>query len=297
MTFYQATQNSPEEMKTIMKTRNPHPRLFNEVLDAIAHLREKKGSSTKTIMSQVDSILSMKRKQLRSDANQFYKALKHGLATGLITEKSGRYRLGLQPREYKVFRDFQRMMVCDDYSRQHRRGRKGGRRKGRKRRGRKRKHESSVPSGTDEYVSDYSSYTTSPRVTPSTPEDKGRKRGRKRKVKRKRRGSKRNTRGRKLTGIKGETQYSPETINSEENQITSYGFTKSTESRKSIVDKNKEGEGRDKKDRKDEDRSREYESRRDNTDETLKLSNHQHCENPNCLCNMDKTQEGNHSHQ
>ncbi|KAG5873328.1 hypothetical protein JTB14_005308 [Gonioctena quinquepunctata] len=107
------------ERMVTMEKRNPHPRLLNEIMEAIADLREGTGSSTKSILSQVDSILHAKRKQLKRDENQFHRALKHGVTSGLILLKNGKYKLGLRRKDYQTFKHFRKMELKGDRRPRH----------------------------------------------------------------------------------------------------------------------------------------------------------------------------------
>ncbi|CAG9860805.1 unnamed protein product [Phyllotreta striolata] len=87
-----------------MKRKKALPRLFHEVLDAIAILRESKGSTEKAILNQVDTILHLRRERLKKSIASIHKALCHGVKTGILVLKHGKYCLGMTQGDYDLFR-------------------------------------------------------------------------------------------------------------------------------------------------------------------------------------------------
>ncbi|XP_057665544.1 uncharacterized protein DDB_G0283697-like isoform X2 [Diorhabda carinulata] len=128
------------------RRRSHHPRFLNEVLEAIATLKESKGSTKKNIIDQVELLLSKRIKRLRHDSTQIQRALRHGLSSGLIKSKNGKYVLGMNQKDYGAFKKLQELSSGGDLMRQVRR-RKG--KKKRKRRPRRRRRYSDV-SDTEE---------------------------------------------------------------------------------------------------------------------------------------------------
>ncbi|XP_074031954.1 uncharacterized protein [Leptinotarsa decemlineata] len=161
---------------------------LTEVMDTIASLRDSKGSPPDKIL---DHIVSSRRTPLKNASLQVKKALRTGLKTGLLKEVSGKFKLGLDPRDYAVFKNFRQLERSGGLPlRESRRGRKGRRKRGRsrKRRGKKKRRTHGL---ADELFNLHEESSPEPM-------DRGR-RGRRRKGKgrRKRRGSRRGRRGRK----------------------------------------------------------------------------------------------------
>lgn len=120
-------------------TRNKNknlPHLFNEVLDSIAILKESKGSSEKSILNQVDTILHIRRQHLKKSIASIHRALRHGLKTGLLKLKNGKYCLGMSQADYNIYRKVQKLRSSDNLYRDFRARR--GKRRSRRRRGRRR---------------------------------------------------------------------------------------------------------------------------------------------------------------
>ncbi|KAG5865172.1 hypothetical protein JTB14_015871 [Gonioctena quinquepunctata] len=68
-------------------------------MDSIASLKESKGSAPNRIQ---DHVVSGRRNPLKNARFQITKALSTGLKTGLLREVSGKYKLGLDPRDYAL---------------------------------------------------------------------------------------------------------------------------------------------------------------------------------------------------
>ncbi|CAH1183381.1 unnamed protein product [Phaedon cochleariae] len=163
-----------------MKT--PHPRFFDEVLDAIATLKDARGTPAKRVIEKVERNLS-KKASFKNPAAQIQKALKFGVDKGLITESGGHFKLGLNNKEYKLYKDFKRMSGSG-LSREHKR--RGGKRKRRRsrRRGRRRSRKGSLDEAGDSDLE-----VSDSRSDSYIPED--RSRGRRRRRRRARRGRRR----------------------------------------------------------------------------------------------------------
>ncbi|XP_022902908.1 histone H1, gonadal-like [Onthophagus taurus] len=71
-----------------------HPRIFADVLQAILDLRDIRGSNIKTIIDQIQTHLG-KNQICRSKniAMQVQKALRHGINSGVLEHKAGKYKL------------------------------------------------------------------------------------------------------------------------------------------------------------------------------------------------------------
>ncbi|CAH1183382.1 unnamed protein product [Phaedon cochleariae] len=118
--------------------KSKQPRFLNEVMDAIAVLKDSKGSPAKKVIERVEKGIS-KVSNLRNPVGQIQKALLYGVDNGLITQNGGNFKLGLNNKEYQLFKDF-KSLSGDGLFREHRRRGRRGRRKGRRRsrRGRRR---------------------------------------------------------------------------------------------------------------------------------------------------------------
>ncbi|XP_018576411.1 splicing regulatory glutamine/lysine-rich protein 1-like [Anoplophora glabripennis] len=160
------------------KTGN-QPRLLTAVMEAIANLKEGRGSTQKRIIDQVQCLLSANKMTFRNPVVHIKKALRHGVHTGLIKQKGGKFRLGLDSKDYAIFKNFQKLKKREHPVREHKRGK---RRRKRSKRRRKRRR-----SSADEDATASGSASDSISGTPE-PSDRGRRR---RKKKRRRRGRKR----------------------------------------------------------------------------------------------------------
>lgn len=123
--------SAPEVMA---KTGN-QPRLLTAVMEAIANLKEGSGSTQKRIIDQVQCLLSANKMTFRNPVVHIKKALRHGVQTGLIKQKAGKFRLGLDSKDYAIFKNFQKLRKKKELPlREHRRRRKRSRRRRRRRR-------------------------------------------------------------------------------------------------------------------------------------------------------------------
>lgn len=118
------------------------PRLLTAVMEAIANLKEGRGSTQKRIIDQVQCLLTANKMSLRNPTIHIKKALRHGVHTGLIKQKGGKFKLGLDSKDYAIFKEFQKLRKKKELPlREHRRGRRR-RKKSRKRRRRRRRRRS-----------------------------------------------------------------------------------------------------------------------------------------------------------
>ncbi|KAG5882678.1 hypothetical protein JTB14_026089 [Gonioctena quinquepunctata] len=110
-------------------------------MDSIATLKEFKGSAPNRIQ---DHIVSGQRNPLKNARFQIKNALKTGLKTGLLREVCGKFKLGLDPKDYTVFKNFCRLeknkgvLPVRESKRSRRRPRKRGGSRGRHGRRRRR---------------------------------------------------------------------------------------------------------------------------------------------------------------
>ncbi|CAH0561208.1 unnamed protein product [Brassicogethes aeneus] len=88
-------------------------------MQVIADLGEANGSTMKSISTQLQEHNLVKPSNLPV---QVKRALKQGLETGLIKQRSGKYRLGLDAKDYAIYKSF--MMMEETGSKHHRRKRK-----------------------------------------------------------------------------------------------------------------------------------------------------------------------------
>ncbi|KAJ8959587.1 hypothetical protein NQ318_021765 [Aromia moschata] len=72
-----------------MKKSSHQPRLLTAVMEAIASLKEGKGSTQKKIIEQVQTSLSSKNASVRNVMVQIRRAIRHGVESGLIKQKGG----------------------------------------------------------------------------------------------------------------------------------------------------------------------------------------------------------------
>ncbi|KAJ8946793.1 hypothetical protein NQ314_008776 [Rhamnusium bicolor] len=96
------------ESNSSMKRSGHQPRLLTAVMEAIANLKDGKGSTQKRIIDQVQCLLNSKNVSLRNVTVHIRKALKHGVESGLIKQKGGKFKLGLDTKDYAIFKSFQK---------------------------------------------------------------------------------------------------------------------------------------------------------------------------------------------
>lgn len=115
-----------------MAVRRPQPRMLNEVMDAIANLREPKGSTMRRILNQMETNYVFNKKPVKVSAQPVMKALRHGVDMGLIRRNKGKFKLGLDPKDYAVYKTFQKKLkvkeLCSN-SKNRRRNRRQKKRK------------------------------------------------------------------------------------------------------------------------------------------------------------------------
>lgn len=115
------------------------PAVLTDIMDTIASLKESKGSPADRIL---DHMVSQRKAPIRNASFRIKKALKAGLKTGLLKETGGKFKLGLAPKDYAVFKSFRLLEkrpgsiglpVIEHRRRRGRRSRSRRRRRGRRR--------------------------------------------------------------------------------------------------------------------------------------------------------------------
>ncbi|VEN57606.1 unnamed protein product [Callosobruchus maculatus] len=83
-----------------------HPRYLNEIMEVIVNMKEVKGSTSRRILDRVHNLLVLKRKKGKVDPLQIKKALAKGVEYGVLRKKDGKYRLGLDAKDYIIYRNW-----------------------------------------------------------------------------------------------------------------------------------------------------------------------------------------------
>lgn len=115
-----------------MAVRRPQPRMLNEVMDAIANLKEPKGSTMRRILNQMETNYVFNKKTWKVSAQPIMKALRHGVEMGLIRRNKGKFKLGLDPKDYAVYKTFQKKLKTRELCSNGRNRRKNKRQKKRR---------------------------------------------------------------------------------------------------------------------------------------------------------------------
>lgn len=120
-----------------MAGRKTQPRMLNEVMDAIADLKESQGSTMRQILKHVGSHTGNKRSS-KVSSQPVLKALKQGIEMGLIKRNKGKFKLGMDSKDFAVYKIFQKKQLSskalvDRSGRRRRRRRTSRRRSGRRR--------------------------------------------------------------------------------------------------------------------------------------------------------------------
>ncbi|XP_060532050.1 uncharacterized protein DDB_G0284459-like [Cylas formicarius] len=116
------------------KTGIWEPKLLPNILDAIAKMKEKNGSSQDQILERVCDSVGQNKRKIRNLAVQVKRALVHGISSGLVKQKRGKYVLGLDDKDYTIFKKFSAVRTPLE-AKMARRGR--GKSRGRRRRRRR----------------------------------------------------------------------------------------------------------------------------------------------------------------
>lgn len=77
------------------KRNSKEPRLLAQVLQAVADLKEVRGSTARKIVDQVQTAINLSnvRPKPRNVIGQVRRALKHGVRSGVLRQRSGKFRL------------------------------------------------------------------------------------------------------------------------------------------------------------------------------------------------------------
>ncbi|CAH1994604.1 unnamed protein product [Acanthoscelides obtectus] len=142
------------------------PRYLDEIMEVIVNMKEAKGSTSRRILDRVHNLLILKRKKGKVDPTQIKKALVRGVECGVLMKKNGKYKLGLDTKDYAIYRSWTgkharqartRSRRSRRKKRSHRRGRRGRRMRSRSHSlGRQRGNHYSSSDEADDYASDTS---------------------------------------------------------------------------------------------------------------------------------------------
>lgn len=131
-----------------MAARRPQPRMLNEVMDAIANLKETKGSTMRRILNQMETNHVFNKKPAKLSAQPIMKALRHGVDMGLIRRNQGKFKLGLDPKDYAVYKTFQKKLKAKEFC-SHSKNRRKNRRQKRRRDSRSDRRRRRMPFGEE----------------------------------------------------------------------------------------------------------------------------------------------------
>ncbi|KAJ8916838.1 hypothetical protein NQ315_005845 [Exocentrus adspersus] len=252
-----------------MKGGGNDRRLLTAVMEAIAELKEGHGSTQKRIIERVQDLLTTNNLSFKNPAAHIRKALMQGVQTGLIKHKGGKFKLGLDSKDYAIFKSFQKRKTRKELPVKELRRRRR-RRRGRRRRRRRR--------SMDRSPDDVSASRSGSGTATETPEPTDRSRRRRR----------RRRRGRRRTA---ERKWSDTESGHEGSQ--------NKEVRPSVSDENAEDQSKNERDR-DKDRDRERDKDRDRNrssdDEQCDEMKYPYeednddpsCGHPQCLCNLNQ---------
>lgn len=87
------------------KRQNATPKMLPMVLQAIADLRENRGSTAKNIIDRVQHVLEKPKPQVKAKnvVTQVKRAIKHAVDVGIVQQRSGRYKISkILPRTPKA---------------------------------------------------------------------------------------------------------------------------------------------------------------------------------------------------
>ncbi|KAJ8984339.1 hypothetical protein NQ317_012559 [Molorchus minor] len=174
----------PKDVWLKMKVAGKQPRLLPDVMQAIVDLREGSGSTQHKILEHIQSVINSKKitPRPRNVTMQVRRAIKHGVANGLLTSRGGKFQLGIRPKDFAVYKMFRNMEPLSDCNQCKRRGR--GRRRGRRGRRRRRRRRRAMGDGPPDSE-------TSPKDLPEPLEGRRRRRRGRKGRRRRRRGRRR----------------------------------------------------------------------------------------------------------
>lgn len=82
------------------------PRLFDEVLDAVATVKNPKGPTYEHIVHEIQMILRRKNIRLKKVYELVKEAVIFGTKSSLLKKKDGHYQLRLSKEDYQVYKKF-----------------------------------------------------------------------------------------------------------------------------------------------------------------------------------------------
>ncbi|KAH1007445.1 hypothetical protein HUJ04_004675 [Dendroctonus ponderosae] len=164
-----------------MKKVRKEPRLLANVMEAIASFKERQGSTSKQIIEFIINYVKRRKDGPRNVTLQVKRALEHGVHSGLIRQRGGKYSLGFDRKDYAIYKRFKHFTDANgdcNSCKRRRKGRRRGRRSRRsRRRGRRGRRRASIEEDDAADETD-----TSVSLAEGTPEpmDKSRRRRRRR---------------------------------------------------------------------------------------------------------------------
>ncbi|CAH1993177.1 unnamed protein product [Acanthoscelides obtectus] len=86
------------------------PRFLPGVMQAIADLKDSRGSTQNKIIDYIQTAVTMTNlsPKPRNIAIQVKKALQHGVSRGLINQRSGKYRLALDQKDFTIYKSLKK---------------------------------------------------------------------------------------------------------------------------------------------------------------------------------------------
>lgn len=83
-----------------------YPRLIDEVLDVIANSKNSKGVPVKSLVDNVKMYLAARKIYCQNVTEKVKKTVEYCIKTGLIKQKLGYYKWGLEKKEYAIYKLF-----------------------------------------------------------------------------------------------------------------------------------------------------------------------------------------------
>lgn len=98
----------PQDVWYKVRATGKQPRLLQSVMQAIVDLREYGGSTHCRIFDYLQGVINCMdiRPRPRGLSQQVKKALFHGIENGLLKQKSGKFSLALNPKDFAIFKSF-----------------------------------------------------------------------------------------------------------------------------------------------------------------------------------------------
>nr|CAH7738875.1 unnamed protein product [Callosobruchus chinensis] len=93
-----------------MNIHEKAPRFLPGVMQAIADLRDSQGSTQKKIIDYIQTAVTMTNlsPMPRNIPVQVKRALQHGVSRGLIKQRSGKYRLALDQKDFTIYKSLKK---------------------------------------------------------------------------------------------------------------------------------------------------------------------------------------------